>query len=347
MSLAGNLEDLGLGEIMQLISLSRKTGVLSLTDDGCEGAIVFRQGKVVRASSSAYLLNLGDELVRKGAVDAETLDKALALQKAGGCCELLGVILIKHFKVDQETIEEVVREQIEQVVLSLFSWIKGSFRFKVQGNIDTVDGGMVDPLQFMLSQGLNPQFLAMEGTRLFDENRYAAELAGSRNAGEEHDDVDIAFDLVDGVAPTEGVRPAAGQPLVIVDDDEPTLKAMAGQLNDSGYVVHAMTRSEDALIKVDSLYRGGERPIVLVDLVMPRMDGSGVFGGIELLELLHNNFKDISMLVMTDQHHDEAEKKVCDMGYRCIMKPHSNEFGSPETLQSFFSLLKEELKRFA
>ncbi|PLY11667.1 MAG: hypothetical protein C0624_01655 [Desulfuromonas sp.] len=30
MSLVGNLEDLGLGEILQIVSLSRKSGVLTL-----------------------------------------------------------------------------------------------------------------------------------------------------------------------------------------------------------------------------------------------------------------------------------------------------------------------------
>ncbi len=40
MSLVGSLEDLGLGDILQIVSLSRKSGVLRLRCDGGEGRIV-------------------------------------------------------------------------------------------------------------------------------------------------------------------------------------------------------------------------------------------------------------------------------------------------------------------
>ncbi len=46
MSLVGNLEDLSLGDILQIISLSQKSGVLELSSDqGC-ARIVFRSGLV-------------------------------------------------------------------------------------------------------------------------------------------------------------------------------------------------------------------------------------------------------------------------------------------------------------
>ena len=34
---------------------------------------------------------------------------------------------------------------------------------------------MLNPLQFMLEQGLNPQWLAMEGSRILDEKRHRGE----------------------------------------------------------------------------------------------------------------------------------------------------------------------------
>jgi len=346
MSLVGNLEELGLGEILQLISLSRKTGVLSLHSRGREGSIVFKQGLVVKALSSTFRMSLGEVLIQKSVIDQDILRKALALQQERGFSEYLGVILSKRFGVAHETIEVVVREQIEQVVLSLFAWVEGTFDFEAQDDIETIDGGIVDPLQFMLSKGLNPQFLAMEGTRVATESRAAAEASSDSAGSSETDEVEIAFDLADvvnslGSAPEQ----AAVRQLVIVDDDGTTLKTLSEMLRENGYEVHAMTSSEDTLIRVDNLYRGGQHPTVLVDLIMPRMDGSGVLGGIELLELLHNNFKDISILVMTDYHHADAEKKVGDMGYRCVMKPHRAECSSPETLRAFLPLLLDELRR--
>ena len=49
MSLVGNLEDLSLGDILQIISLSQKSGVLALSGDNGTGRIVFRSGAVQAA----------------------------------------------------------------------------------------------------------------------------------------------------------------------------------------------------------------------------------------------------------------------------------------------------------
>lgn len=343
MSLVGNLEELGLGEILQLISLSRKTGVLSLHSGGHEGTIVFKQGLVVKALSSTSRMGLGEILIQRGVITPDTLSKALELQKERGFSEHLGIILSKRFSVVHETIEEVVREQIEQLVLSLFTWLEGTFDFEPQDNIEAIDAGIVDPLQFMLSKGLNPQFLAMEGTQVASESRAAAE-AGPDSS--DTDEVETPFELSDVVhTPEIAPEQASTRPLVIVDDDGTTLKTLAELLRENGYEVHAMTSSEDTLIRVDTLHRGGQHPVVLVDLIMPRMDGSGVLGGIELLELLHNNFTDIPILMMTDYHHAEAEKKVSDMGYHCVMKPHRAECSSPESLRTFLPSLLEALQR--
>ena len=46
MSLVGSLEDLGLGDILQIVSLSRKSGLLVLRSDAGEGRIVLHDGQV-------------------------------------------------------------------------------------------------------------------------------------------------------------------------------------------------------------------------------------------------------------------------------------------------------------
>jgi len=343
MSLVGNLEELGLGEILQIVSLSRKTGVLSLRSKGRDGSVFFRQGQVVRAASSSYQQSLGEVLIRKGVIDLALLRKSLALQQENGFSERLGLILVKKFGISPDIIEEVVREQIENVVFSLFDWGEGTFKFEVQSSIETVDGTKMDPLQFMLDQGLNPQFLAMEGLRIQDEKRQAAETEPA--GGDPSDEAaDLAFDLVDGSNAPAAHLDVVQQPIIIVDDDGPTLRVIADGLAENGFVVHAMTRSEDTLVKVDSLYRSGERPTVLVDLIMPKMDGSGVLGGVELIELLHNNFKDLQLIVMTDYHHAEADKKIRELGYLFIIKPRRVEINTPAIMDSFLTRITDVIR---
>src|ERR1035437_2307377 len=156
MSLVGNLDDLGLGEILQIVSLSRKSGTLSLRSQGREATVVFRQGQVVRASSSKFPQSLGELLTNKSVIDTSTLRKALSLQQSEGFLERLGTILVKHFGISREQVEDVVREQIERVVLSLFDWTTGSFDFEIVDYVEVVYDTKMDPLQFMLDKGLNP-----------------------------------------------------------------------------------------------------------------------------------------------------------------------------------------------
>jgi CheY-like chemotaxis protein len=324
MSLVGNLEDLALGEILQIIGLSRKSGTLSLRSSGREAVIVFRQGQVVRASSSMFPQSLGELLTTSSVIDPIILRRALALQQSEGFLERLGAILVKHFNVKPDVIEEVVARQVERVVLSLFHWTSGSFDFQVQDLVETVYDTTMDPLQFMLDQGLNPQLLAMEGTG--EEELGAQETATSgRHAA--------------------GAGEAQRITLVVVDDDGPTLQAVSAALREEGYEVHPLGCGEDTLIAVESLMRSGARPMVLIDLIMPRMDGAGVLGGIELVELLRGNFADLPLILMSDYRYGEAEMRAGEQGVPLIMKPRRAEVSMPHLMDDFIRRLVEEISR--
>lgn len=175
MSLVGNLEDLGLGDILQIVSLSRKSGVLCLQSGNRQGRVVFLNGLVIRASSDLYQENLGDLLVARQLVDLATLREALRMQRGMANPPRLGAILAEHFGLSSETIDELVREQVEKIVYSFFFWSDGTFSFEL-GDLGGIADTSIDPLMFMLDKGLNPQWLAMEGSRLLDEKRHHGEL---------------------------------------------------------------------------------------------------------------------------------------------------------------------------
>ena len=346
MSLVGNLEDLGLGEILQIVSLSRRSGVLSLASRGREARIIFQNGQVIRASSTSFQQNLGEVLIQKGVIDLTILKRALSIQADEGYGQLLGGIMVERFGVSADEIEAVVREQIENVVYSLFAWAEGTFEFELQ-EVAEGDAAKLDPVQFMLNQGLNPQYLAMEGSRIIDEKRHRGESDEDDPApiAAPESSLDFDFDLLQHVAPpseepkspprkaTPPVQPALspaalarnGRPLVLVDDDPATLEALTGLLEGEGYRVDPIERGEDALIRVDCLFRDGIRPTVVVDLIMPRMDGTGILGGLELMELVRNNFPDLPLLALSDFRNEDAQRKARGMGIPIIMKPLKGE----------------------
>lgn len=354
MSLVGNLEDLGLGEILQIVSLSRKSGVLSLFSKGREGKIIFRQGQVIQAAMEGPRRHLGAALLKKGVIDETTLRKALAMQAGeGGAGERLGDILAKRFAVDVETIEEIVREQIERVVYSLFSWDEGSFDFELREDVDTLQLPERDPDQYLLARGMNPQFLAIEGSRILDESRHRGEPAGFQEndeTAEVDESCDRAFDLMQSAPVEHELTPAAPDDermAVLADDDEDVRSVIASILSRLGYEVHDFGKTEDALIQLDFLYRDGHRPAVLVDLIMPRMDGSGILGGLELLELIHDNFQDLRVLVLADHDAGTAEQKVRERGYKILSKPRKSQIPDPEVLGAFARRLTDQLDQLS
>jgi CheY-like chemotaxis protein len=380
MSLVGNLEDLGLGEILQIVSLSRRSGVLSLESRKREARIIFRNGQVIRASSTTFQQNLGEVLIQKGVIDLTVLKRALSIQTDEAHGQLLGAIMIDRFGISSDAIETVVREQIENVVYSLFAWVEGTFEFELQ-EVAEGDATKLDPVQFMLKQGLNPQYLAMEGSRIIDERRHRGESCDEEYqapAGPE-ENLDFAFDLLQeppvpaadqipswhraphleapfhhaapqaetppGFAAATTPAASCGLPLVLVDDDPATLEALAPLLEKQGYRVYAMSRSEDALVRIDTLYRDGVHPAVVVDLIMPRMDGTGILGGLELMELVRNNFPELSLLAMSDFPNEDAQRKTRDMGIAILLKPLKGEL--QESLPDFAPRLFAALLREA
>ncbi len=65
MELTGNLSDFALSDILQIMSLSQKTGTLSLTAEGVEGRIVIERGRITHATISPGE-NFADYLVKAG-----------------------------------------------------------------------------------------------------------------------------------------------------------------------------------------------------------------------------------------------------------------------------------------
>jgi CheY-like chemotaxis protein len=346
MSLVGNLEDLGLGEILQIVSLSKKSGLLMIRTVDHVARIVFSRGQVVNAVSTAFHVDLGEILTARGLVDHSSLESARSLQEDEGFTRLLGDILVAERLIGERMLEELVRELVEKVAHSLFTWEEGTFDFELEDELEQIDDIRTNPVQYVLKQGLNAQFLAMEGARLIDEQRHGAAAPDAVT----DDNLDLAFDLMQGTEPQVKAdllpeRSSNDRPLVLVDDNEAFRTSVSALLSEEGYSVHSFPRGEDALIAMDTLCRSGEQPLAIVDLVMPRMDGSGLMGGLELLELVRGNFPEIGAVVLADAHYDDAEKRLSEMGYPLVFKPNSRDVANPSVFRPFADRLLNRLSR--
>ncbi len=330
MSLVGNLEDLGLGEILQIVSLSRKSGVLQLNSLDRDGRVIFHDGQVIRASASTFPENIGDLVIRAGMVDIGTLKKALVIQHERDDGRRIGDILVSNFGVDREAIETVVREQVEKIVYSFFSWDEGAFSFEL-GDPGELASTTLNPLQFMLDSGLNPQWLAMEGSRILDEKRHRGEDLDER--GESLIDIDQMLAEVKGEVPVKSsaegpdVTALTTKPprkFIVVDDDPETAEKIASLLQERKSPVHVFTNYNSFL---ESVAQADPATTTLViDLIMPRRDGRGVLGGLELLEEVRAQYPDFQVLVMSDHPNREAEQSVRNFGMPTLFpKPKKDD----------------------
>ncbi len=352
MSLVGNIEDLPLTDILQIVSLSRKSGVLALKREGAEAAICFQNGLVVAASITDFPLDLLAFLRRKGLLTpADEADVRQQVQDGIPVAEALA-----NFAVPDTVIEGFSRAAIEKVVYRLFTWREGSFTF------DLMDGAeerfRANPLHPFLAQGVNPQFLAMEGARLQDESDYfttkspgaapSPDPAPAPAAKPEPRPAQAAPSeppvapapppaqparaaapatapaTASGAASSAAPRPSAAaapapalndRPLVaIVDNDAVALKNIENVLLQRGYEVAAFARVETVINAVRELLRKGRPLIVLADLVMPKRDASGMLGGLEVLELLRAEEQDVPIVVLADINNADAEARARELG---------------------------------
>lgn len=158
MAIKGSLKEASLPDVLQLLTMGKKTGCLSLTHRSNFGSIYFDKGKISYASIVNRRDRLGDILVKGGLLSPERLDEAIALQaKARG--KRLGELLVEHGMIQREQLNAQMRVQIEEAVYFLFTWAEGAFNFEPDILPEEQD--------FLVS--INPESLLLEGARRVDE----------------------------------------------------------------------------------------------------------------------------------------------------------------------------------
>lgn len=161
MAIEGPLKELGIHDVFQLLDLSRKTGVLTVTSKlrHNQGTIYYDRGAVVFAEILSNPHPLGGLLVRSGKIDEADLNRARDMQRQGDG-RRLGELLVEIGCLTAKELERQVRLQIEEVVFEVMSWREGYFSF-VEGPLPDIaaDADVRIPTEALL----------MEGARRIDE----------------------------------------------------------------------------------------------------------------------------------------------------------------------------------
>jgi len=167
--LQGNLQEFSLPNIFQLVKMSAKSGSLSIQREGESGKVFFRNGMITYAYSSPQVLPLGERLIKAGAISKTQLKQALTAQKKSTDGARLGHILLEQGRIDRETLEQAVREQIQDSAFTFFSWSDGEFEFGAEES---------PPGEDILVE-MSVETVVMEGCRRIDEWELIFEQLGS------------------------------------------------------------------------------------------------------------------------------------------------------------------------
>ncbi len=130
MTIRGNLQEASLPDIVQLLSLGKKTGVLSVSDKKNFGDIFFKDGRIIYSSIVNREKKIGDILLKSNDITKEQLEKALEYQDEIKGEKRLGDILVEMNFVTKEVLEEKIKQQITDTIFTLLTWKTGFFNFE-------------------------------------------------------------------------------------------------------------------------------------------------------------------------------------------------------------------------
>jgi len=264
MSLNGNLEDLPLLDILQIVSFSKKTGYLSIRVGQDEGAIVFRDGFVVACFTWST-----------GLVDAR----------------------LRELAPEQRVV--VLRQRIERALEQLIRLREGQFSFSLTDETPRTIGAR-DITEETLPRGINPQELLLDLARGMDEDRRDSTAALEASFAEPEA---AAVPAGPQASSAPGPEPAAAPPLpaaaapaasdadglgtvLLVDDEDEVRRILAEHLTRGGYNVVEADEPDSAVKKAGRLAKASIPFVLVTDLGMPTSGGSSFHGGFEVVKRL-------------------------------------------------------------
>jgi tetratricopeptide (TPR) repeat protein len=158
MAIKGSLKEASLPDVLQLLSMGKKTGCLSVTHRNNFGYIYFDKGRICYASVVNRRDRLGDMLVKSGAVSRRALEDAVAMQDKRRDTRL-GELLMESGAITLQQLYGAIDIQIREAVYFLFTWTQGTFNFDADV--------LPDASEHVVS--INPESLLLEGARRVDE----------------------------------------------------------------------------------------------------------------------------------------------------------------------------------
>jgi len=209
MALTGDLAQLHITDIIQLIHTTRQSGNLSVAGSKGESRIIFSNGYIVGANHLNSRVRIGSVLVGMKAISAEDLQFALDTQKNAGVKRSPLVSTLKQLgRLKDDAAFKALKKLIEITVVELIGWKEGTFSFDADAIAVSAEC-TYHPGEMEQEQSFDAQMVLMDALRVYDE-RERDRMAG--NAGPS--DEDLYSEVLPSLFPPEQ---AAKGPVITAD----------------------------------------------------------------------------------------------------------------------------------
>lgn len=323
-TLAGHLEDLDLDEVVRVIALSRRSGVLTVESDEGDAELTFSAGRVVSGRRNKSRDTVADVLTRAGVL----LESDLA--QASDHAETLDDVLrrvadARPGDVDVAARAEGVLEQsLRALIGDVLLYRTGNFTFRISES-ESVPVRYLGDTGFTIPRGVDAEELAREAKRRRQGRRRELKVGvGARPRGANGEETPVE--------------------LLIVDDDADFRARVDRQAAAAGLGVRLIEHARAAVEELKEL-QGTSRRLMVVDLVMPRVDGRGILGGLEVLRRAHEEGCADHVFLAFEGEHEDAAALAKELGAAGVLFKPSDDSGSLPSFAPFLNPVLERLGR--
>jgi hypothetical protein len=166
--LEGDLSAIQLPDILSFLAMIRASGRLFVQHEGLERSLHWKEGEVIFATSSSFEHTLGQFLLRNGKINREQFDES---RRRVTPQMRHGKVLVQMGAISPKDLWWSVKNQVLEIIYSLFTWKEGHFRF--DQSTDTISSEQRIVLQMSSSS------IIMEGVRRLDESARIREKINS------------------------------------------------------------------------------------------------------------------------------------------------------------------------
>jgi CheY-like chemotaxis protein len=282
-------------------------------------------------------------------VKGESLTGILALKsqegfgtiyfKDGVIINAYSPILIQQGLVTEEVLNENLRELMEDALYTMVFW-DGIYRFEASELKDQDINLMIDVDKFL--DDIDKSFSKIEDDFLSVDIQTPAKR--DKKPDKEHRDIkDEIMESIDNI--TRSISSFTPQEIVILVEDEKLMRTIfADGLKNFGYRVESFDNPTEALDRVKSLEPTRVSPILIMDLVMPGISSpTELYGGLELLSEINQNFPHIPVIVITSIADYEIRLKSLFLGSSYYLQKPEKARLSSDMLRTGLDQFVEEL----